>query len=93
MADNRSFMDVVSKICEKYSDYEINDEQAVALVERAHERFLSDNEHISTESVTSSNNSEYNKVVDAICEKFNDDDIDASQAVALMEKAIDTYLN
>ena len=93
MADNRSFMDVVSKICEKYSDYEINDEQAVALVERAHERFLSDNEHISTESVASSNNSEYNKVVDAICEKFNDDDINASQAVALMEKAIDTYLN
>ena len=92
MADNRSFMDVVSKICEKYSDYEINDEQAVALVERAHERFVSDNGYISTESVTS-NNSEYNKVVDAICEKFNDDDIDASQAVALMEKAIDTYLN
>ena len=93
MTDNKSFMNVVSKICEKYSDYEITDEQAVALVERAHERFLSDNEYISTESVTSSNNSEYNKVIDAICEKFNDDEIKAPQAVALMEKAIDTYLN
>lgn len=93
MSDNKSFMDVVSKICEKYSESEITDEQAVALVERAHERFLSDNEYISTESVTSSNNSEYNKVVDAICEKFNDDEITDKQAVALMEKAIDTYLN
>ena len=93
MAYNKSFMNVVSKICEKYSENEINDDQAVALVEKAHERFLSDNEYISTESATSSNNSEYNKVVDAICEKFNDDDINASQAVALMEKAIDTYLN
>ncbi len=93
MTDNKSFMNVISKICEKFNDDEITDEQAVALVERAHERFVSDNEHISTESVTSSNNSEYNKVVDAICEKFNDDGINASQAVALMGKAIDTYLN
>lgn len=93
MTDNKSFMDVVSKICEKYSDYEITDEQAVALVERAHERFLSDNEYISTEGVASSNNSEYNKVIDTICEKFNDDEITDKQAVALMEKAIDTYLN
>lgn len=92
MTDNKSFMNVVSKICEKYSESEINDDQAVTLVEKAYERFVSDDEYVSTEGVTSSDNSEYNKVIDAICEKFNDDDIDASQAVALMEKAIDTYL-
>ena len=92
MTDNKSFMNVVSKICEKYSESEINDDQAVTLVEKAYERFVSDDEYVSTEGVTSSDNSEYNKVIDAICEKFNDNDIDAPQAVALMEKAIDRYL-
>ena len=88
MADNRSFMDVVSKICEKYSDYEINDEQAVALVERAHERFLIWRV-IKIKLTLLKSKIHRATVKQADLHYVGSITID----VALMEKAIDTYLN
>jgi len=103
MNDTRSYMNIVSTICEKYNNGDIDDEQGATLIEKAKDRCFDESESLSifddidtdydlTESYYDEDTSKFDEVVDAICEKFTDDEIDADQAVALMEKAADKFL-
>lgn len=104
MTNKETYMKLASQICEKYADDEISTDQAVALFEKASDKYLTestvdafdfnfgDDSDSLFDTMESADDEMYNKVVDAICEKYNDDEITSEQAVALMEKAVDKYL-
>ena len=93
---------IMDTICEKFNNDEISVEQAVLLMEKAGDKYLdesyeesldddADDQLLMAAEESADYNAEYERLVDAICEKFNNDEISADDTILLLEKAVDKY--
>ena len=94
---------IMDTICEKFNNDEISVEQAVLLMEKAGDKYLDesyeeslgdddfDDQLLMDVEESADYNAEYERLVDAICEKFNNDEISADDTILLLEKAVDKY--
>lgn len=94
---------IMDAICEKFNNNKISIEQAVLLMEKAGDKYLdepyeeslddddSDDQLLMAAEESADYNAEYERLVDAICEKYNNNEISADDTILLLEKAVDKY--
>lgn len=95
---------IMDAICEKFNNNKISIEQAVLLMEKAGDKYLDesyeeddfeeddfDDQLLMTAEESADYNAEYERLVDAICEKYNNNEISADDTILLLEKAVDKY--
>jgi len=95
---------IMDAICEKFNNNKISVEQAVLLMEKAGDKYLDesyeedafeeddfDDQLLMAAEESADYNAEYERLVDAICEKYNNNEINADDTILLLEKAVDKY--
>ena len=95
---------IMDAICEKFNNNKISIDQAVLLMEKAGDKYLDesyeeddfeeddfDDQLLMTAEESADYNAEYERLVDAICEKYNNNEINADDTILLLEKAVDKY--
>ena len=91
--DYTEYEDILDAICEKFDNDEISSDEALYLIEKASDKYLDDDDDYleCADDDTEKCNEEYSRLVDAICEKFNNDEISADDTILLLEKAAERY--
>lgn len=95
---------IMDAICEKFNNNKISIDQAVLLMEKAGDKYLDesyeeddfeeddfDDQLLMAAEESANYNAEYERLVDAICEKYNNNEINPDDTILLLEKAADKY--
>ena len=90
--DYTEYENILDAICEKYNNNEISPDEALYLIEKASDKYLDDDDdYLEYADNDTEYNEEYNRLVDAICEKYNNNEISPDDTILLLEKAAERY--